>query len=59
MDGAQAPANPWMQDLHDKRLFPLRVIEMDAAGKEQSRMEVTKIEKKGWQNRRIRLAFAE
>jgi hypothetical protein len=44
--GAVASANPWMQELHEKKLFPLRAIEQDATGKEVSRMEVTKIEKK-------------
>lgn len=42
----QAPQNNWMTELHDKRLFPLKVVEYDPAGKEMSRMEVTKIEKK-------------
>jgi len=44
--GSQGNTSPWMQELHDKRLFPLRVVEMDPEGKERSRMEVTKIEKK-------------
>ena len=33
------------QELRDKKLFPLRDVEYDAAGKEVSRMEVTKVEK--------------
>ena len=36
----------WLDQLHGKKLFPLRAIDFDAAGKESSRMEVTKIEKK-------------
>ena len=34
------------QELRDKKLFPLRSVEYDAAGKELNRMEVTKVEKK-------------
>ncbi len=34
------------KELRDKKLFPLRSVEYDAAGKETSRMEVTKVEKK-------------
>jgi hypothetical protein len=33
------------KELRDKKLFPLRSVEYDAAGKETSRMEVTKVEK--------------
>jgi len=34
------------KELRDKKLFPLRSVEYDAAGKELNRMEVTKVEKK-------------
>jgi len=34
------------KELRDKKLFPLRDVEYDASGKELSRMEVTKVEKK-------------
>ena len=34
------------KELRDKKLFPLRDVEYDADGKELSRMEVTKVEKK-------------
>jgi Domain of unknown function (DUF4412) len=34
------------KELRDKKLFPLRSVEYDASGKELSRMEVTKVEKK-------------
>jgi hypothetical protein len=43
---ANPNANTWMHEFHDKKLFPLRVIEFDAQNKEASRMEVTSIEKK-------------
>lgn len=33
-------------ELREKKLFPLRSVEFDADGKETSRMEVTKVEKK-------------
>ena len=36
----------WAEELRDKNGFPLRAVETDASGKEVSRMEVTKIEKK-------------
>jgi hypothetical protein len=36
----------WAEELRDKNAFPLRAVEYDPAGKEISRMEVTKIEKK-------------
>jgi hypothetical protein len=36
----------WNKELRDKRYFPLRSVEMDATGKEISRTEATKIEKK-------------
>jgi uncharacterized protein DUF4412 len=38
-------ANRWLADIGDN-VFPLRSVRTDAAGKEKSRMEVTKIEKK-------------
>jgi hypothetical protein len=34
----------WLAELRDKQEFPLRAITTDAGGKEQSRMEVTKID---------------
>jgi hypothetical protein len=34
------------KELREKKLFPLRSVEYDAAGKEISRMQVTKVEKK-------------
>lgn len=34
------------KELREKKLFPLRDVEYDAAGKEVSRMEVTKVDKK-------------
>ena len=34
------------KELREKKLFPLRDVEYDASGKELSRMEVTKVEKK-------------
>jgi hypothetical protein len=36
----------WAQELRDKNGFPLRAVETDPSGKEVSRMEVTKIEKR-------------
>ena len=39
-------AQGWMADLMDQKVFPLRVVTDDPSGKEKSRMEVTKIEKK-------------
>jgi len=36
------------KELRDKKLFPLRSVEYDADGKELNRMEVTKIEKKSF-----------
>jgi hypothetical protein len=36
----------WMKEFREKKYFPLRSVEVDAAGKEVSRMEVTRIEKK-------------
>ncbi len=34
------------KEMREKKLFPLRSVEYDAAGKEISRMQVTKVEKK-------------
>jgi hypothetical protein len=34
------------KELREKKLFPLRSVEYDATGKEISRMQVTKVEKK-------------
>src|SRR5262249_16247777 len=42
----QPTKSAWMQAVEEAKAFPLRVIEMDPAGKELSRIEVTKIEKK-------------
>jgi len=39
-------AQGWMAELMDQKVFPLRVVTNDPGGKEKSRMEVTKIEKK-------------
>ena len=36
----------WAEELRDGNAFPLRAVESDSAGKETSRMEVTRIEKK-------------
>jgi hypothetical protein len=36
----------WNKELRDKRMFPLRSVEYDAAGKEISRSEVVKVEAK-------------
>jgi hypothetical protein len=36
----------WNKDLHDKKMFPLRSVELDASGKEISRSEVVKVEAK-------------
>ena len=36
----------WAEELRDKNGFPLRALETDPSGKEISRMEVTKIQKK-------------
>jgi hypothetical protein len=41
-----ASAHSWTQELRDKNGFPLRAVETDPSGKEVSRMEVTKIEKR-------------
>ncbi len=40
-----APTSAMAKQFKDKKSFPLRAVEFDAAGKELSRMEVTKIEK--------------
>ncbi len=39
-------ANDWAKALADEKRFPLRSVTYDAAGTEQSRLEVTKIERK-------------
>ena len=36
----------WAEELREKNGFPLRAVELDATGKEISRMEVTKVEKR-------------
>lgn len=43
--GAPAPKS-WERALAGKELFPLRVVSYDKSGKEESRMDVTAIEKK-------------
>jgi len=40
------PPSPWIDELKTQQYFPLRAVDTDASGKETSRMEVTKIEKK-------------
>jgi hypothetical protein len=44
--GPSASPSALAKEFREKKSFPLRSIEYDAAGKELSRMEVTKIEKK-------------
>ncbi len=39
-------ASPLSKELREKKLFPMRSVEYDAGGKEISRTEVTKVEKK-------------
>jgi hypothetical protein len=39
------PQRGWADELRMKQMFPLRAVESDSAGKELSRIEVTKIEK--------------
>lgn len=43
--GSSGATSPLAKEFRDKKSFPLRSVEFDAAGKELSRMEVTKIEK--------------
>jgi hypothetical protein len=43
--GGAAPS-AWADELRTQQYFPLRAVDTDAGGKETSRMEVTKIEKK-------------
>jgi Domain of unknown function (DUF4412) len=43
--GSSGATSPLAKEYRDKKSFPLRDVEYDAAGKETSRMEVTKIEK--------------
>jgi hypothetical protein len=44
--GGSAMPRGWMEELREKKFFPLRFVEKDETGKETQRMEVTKIEKK-------------
>ncbi len=44
--GPGGGAGSWMDEFRDKKYFPLKAVELDETGKETSRMEVTKIEKK-------------
>jgi hypothetical protein len=44
--GGATTATGWIEELRAKQAFPLKAVELDASGKELSRMEVTKIEKK-------------
>jgi hypothetical protein len=41
-----AGGHTWADELRDKNAFPLRMLDVDAKGKEISRMEVTKIAKR-------------
>ena len=43
--GAGSAAPGWERALEGKELFPLRIVGLDKAGKENSRMEVTAIDK--------------
>jgi len=45
MGGGQTPA-AWEEEFRSKGYFPMRVVSVGADGKEESRMEATKIEKK-------------
>ncbi len=45
MGAGQAPPR-WEEDFRDKGLFPLRVVMRDESGREESRLEATKVEKK-------------
>jgi hypothetical protein len=44
--GGTMSTTAWIEELRAKKAFPLKAVETDATGKELSRMEVTKIEKK-------------
>jgi Domain of unknown function (DUF4412) len=45
--GAMAvPVGTWLKEIRERNEFPLRAVRLDPAGKELSRMEVTKIEAK-------------
>lgn len=44
--GGPTGGHSWAEELRDKNAFPLRAIDFDAKGKEVSRMEVTKVEKR-------------
>jgi hypothetical protein len=44
--GGATSTTAWIEQLRAKQAFPLKAVETDATGKELSRMEVTKIEKK-------------
>lgn len=48
MDGLRngQSASSWSKQMREKKLFPLRSVDFDASGKETSRTEATKIEKK-------------
>lgn len=51
--GAQSSGSVIATQFREKKSFPLRSIEYDATGKEQSRMEVTKIESKSLDDSRF------
>jgi outer membrane lipoprotein-sorting protein len=51
--GASASGSAIATQFREKKSFPLRSVEYDAAGKEQSRMEVTKIESKSLDDSRF------
>ena len=44
--GSLKSGSPLSKELREKKLFPMRTVEYDATGKEISRTEVTKVEKK-------------
>jgi uncharacterized protein DUF4412 len=41
-----AGGHSWAEELRDKNAFPLRAVDLDPSGKEISRMEVTRIDKR-------------
>jgi hypothetical protein len=47
MDGLKSgQISLWSEQMREKRLFPLRSVDFDATGKETSRTEAIKIERK-------------
>ncbi len=53
--GMAARAKDWTAELLDKKYFPLKAVTTDSSGKEKSRMEVTKIEKKSIDDARFQV----